>query len=332
MATIEWPDLGLHSSLPAQKSSRRGGAKGDGLLISLLFTIVLVILTFFFADSVLTPLLLLLWKKAWLLLLKLQALLTKKNVVQALVQSLLLATKALLRLINKTITVWILPLLLTRRQRYWLHHALIDTRKKLRRQARLRWVRWRRQALWLKVLTLGPAIIVAAAFFIGSGMLLAGLFGVSFIVPWIGGLPLAAVVYSRRALARLGLFVLERLGAGIVVNKTVDQLIDLIWWKTPEPAQHRFDAWWQRLKMRMRRRVIGPRRQVTQRMARLRLGKRDDSADEVTIRTEGPEIPAMTTGHVPSSDPAPSDPSSKGEQPSSPSDEGPKAMKRSSRS
>ena len=60
---------------------------------------------------------------------------------------------------------------------------------------------------------LGPAIIVAAAFFIGSGMLLAGLFGVSFIVPWIGGLPLAAVVYSRRALARLGLFVLERLDA-----------------------------------------------------------------------------------------------------------------------
>lgn len=248
-------------------------------MISLLPMIILVILTFFFADSVLTPLLLLLWKKIWLFLLKVQALLTKKNLIQALVQSALLATKALFRLINKTVTIWILPLLLTRRQRYWLHHALIDTRKKLRRRVLRGWVRWRRQTLWLKALTLGPALILVVAFFIGSGVLLAGVFGVTFIVPWIGGLPFAAVVFFRRAFARLGLFVLERLGIGVLVNRLMDWAIDLIWWRTPEPVQRRFDVWWRRLKMRLRRRVIGPRRNVTKRMARLRFGKADQAPE-----------------------------------------------------
>ncbi|MGI9450489.1 MAG: hypothetical protein ACR2QH_07630 [Geminicoccaceae bacterium] len=257
--------------------------------MSILIMVILVIVTFLFGDSVLTPILLLLWKKIWLLLLKVQALFTKKNIIQVLVQSLLLAAKALLRLINKTITVWILPLLLTRRQRYWLHHAVLDARKSLRRRILRGWVRWRRQALWFKVLTVGPAIMLTIAFFIGSGILLAGLFGVTFIVPWIGGLPLAAIVFFRRALARLGLFVLERLGVGTMVNKTVDWLIDLIWWKTPEPVQRRFDVWWRRFKMRLRRWVIGPRRQVTKRMARFRRPKPDRST-ETLITAEEPNI------------------------------------------
>lgn len=241
--------------------------------MSLFIMIVVAILTFFFADSVLTPLLLLLWKKIWLLLLKLQTLATKKNLLQALVQSLLLAGKALLRLLNKTITVWILPLLLTRRQRYWLHYALINIRTKFRNRLLRAWAQWRKQPLWLKVLTLGPVVILASVFFIGGGLLLAGLFSVTFIVPWIGGLPLALMVFFRKALARLSLFVLERLGLGVFVNKVVDWLIDLIWWQTPEPVQRRFDAWWRRMKMRLRRRVIGPRRHVTRRMARFRLRK-----------------------------------------------------------
>ena len=257
--------------------------------MSFLIMVILVIVTFLFGDSILTPFLLLLWKKIWLLILKAQALLTKKNIIQALVQSLLLAAKALLRLINKTITVWVLPLLLTRRQRYWLHHAFVDARKSLRRRILRGWVRWRRQALWFKVLTVGPAIMLTIAFFIVSGILLAGLFGVTFIVPWIGGLPLATIVFFRRALARLGLFVLERLGIGTVVNKTVDWSIDLIWWKTPAPVQRRFDAWWRRFKMRLRRRVIGPRRQVTKRMARFRRTKPDRSA-ETLITADEPDI------------------------------------------
>lgn len=88
-------------------------------MTSLLLMIVVALATFFFADSILTPLLLLLWKKGWFLLLKIQALFTKKNMLQALVQSLLLTAKALFRLINKTVTAWILPLLMTRKQRYW---------------------------------------------------------------------------------------------------------------------------------------------------------------------------------------------------------------------
>lgn len=263
--------------------------------------IFIAIVTFLFGDSILTPLLLLLWKKIWLLLLKVQALLTKKNVVQALVQSALLAAKALLRLINKTITVWILPLLMTRRQRYWLHHAFIDARKNLRRRALRLWVRWRRQPFWIKALTLVPTAMLATAFFIGSGILLASLFGLSFIVPWIGGLPLATIVLFRRTLARLGLFVLERLGVGIMVNKAVDRLIELIWWKTPGPVQRRFDAWWRRLKMRMRRRVIGPRRQVTKRMARLRRGK-PDGADETPTEVKAPNAIRKTVDVAPPSD------------------------------
>jgi hypothetical protein len=243
-------------------------------VISSLLTVLLVTLTFLFADSVLTPLLLLLSKKIWLLALKAQVLLTKKNVVQALAQSLLLAAKALVRLVNKTVTTWILPLLLTRRQRYWLHHALGDRLRTIRRSAlRLR-VRWRRQPAWIKAVALGPALVLLAALFAGTGVLLAGVFGLSFIVPWIGGLPIAAVLFFRRAFARIGLFALERLGIGVVVNRVVDKAIDLIWWRTPEPAQQRFDAWWRRFKLRLRRRVIGPRRQVIRRVARLKRGRR----------------------------------------------------------
>ena len=267
--------------------------------MSFLIMVVLVVVIFLFGDSILTPFLLMLWKKIWLLLLKVQALFTKKNIIQGLVQSLLLAAKALLRLINKTVTTWILPLLLTRRQRYWLHHALLDARKRLRRRALRGWVRWRRQPLWFKAVTLGPAIILTIAFFIGSGLLLAGLFGVTFIVPWIGGLPLATAVFFRRSLARLGLFVLERLGVGVVVNKTVDWLIDLIWWQTPEPVQRRFDAWWRRLKMRLRRWVIGPRRQVTKRVARLR-GTRTNGSN-------GPDEPAKELAEEPNVDPKEAD-------------------------
>lgn len=255
-------------------------------MISLLTMIVVVLLTYFFADSLLTPLILLLWKKIWLLLLKIQTLLTKKNVVQALVQSALLATKALFRLINKTVTVWILPLLMTRRQRYWVHHAILNARQSILRHMLRLWVRWRRQPLWFKIITLGPTMLLFAALFIGSGVLLAGLFGVAFIVPWIGGLPLAAIVFFRRALARLGLFVLERLGIGAMVNRVVDWAIDLIWWRTPEPVQRRFDAWWRRFSMRMRRRVIGPRRRVTKRMARFRLGRSRREADRMPQEQE----------------------------------------------
>ena len=253
-------------------------------MISLIVMIILVTLTFLFADSVLTPLLLLLSKKIWLLVLKLQALATKKNLIQAFVQSLLLAARALLRLINKTITVWILPLLMTRRQRYWLHHALIDVRITFKWRLLRGWARWRRQPLWLRAATLGPAVLVSIAFFIGSGVLLAGLFGVTFIIPWIGGLPLALIMFFRRALARLGLFVLERLGVGTVVNKAVDWTIDLFWWKTPEPVQRRFDAWWRRFKMRLRRRVIGPRRRMTRSVERFRQkrqGRSKNPADEI---------------------------------------------------
>lgn len=239
-------------------------------MISLLFMIAVMLLTFFFADSVLTPLILLLWKKIWLFLVKVQALFTKKNIVQALVQSALLAAKALFRLINKTVTIWLLPLLMTRRQRYWVHHTILNARKIVRRRMLRAWVRWRRQALWLKIITLGPAVLLLAALFVIGGLLLAGLFGVAFIVPWIGGLPLALILLFRRAFARLSLFVLERLGVGALVNRLVDWVIDLIWWRTPEPVQRRFDAWWRRLSMRLRRRVIGPRRRVTKRVARFR--------------------------------------------------------------
>lgn len=238
--------------------------------MSVLLMILIVIAAFFFADSIFTPLLLLLWKKIWLILLKIQALFTKKNLLHAIIQSLILAGKALLRLINKTVTAWVLPLLLTRRQRYRLHHALIDIRRWLRWRALRGWVRWRRQAIWLRVLTALPAALLLAALFIASGFLLAAAFGVSFVIPWIGGLPVAAILFFRRSLARLGLFILERLGVGVAVNKIVDWAIDVIWWRTPEPVQRRFDAWWRRFKMRLRRRVIGPRRSLTRRMARLR--------------------------------------------------------------
>lgn len=238
--------------------------------MSVLLMILIVIVTFFFADSIFTPLLLLLWKKIWLILLKIQALFTKKNLLHAFIQSLILAGKALLRLINKTVTAWILPLLLTRRQRYRLHHALIDFRSWLRWRALRGWVRWRRQPVWLRVLTALPAALLLAALFIASGFLLAAAFGVSFVIPWIGGLPVAAILFFRRSLARLGLFILERLGVGVAVNEIVDWAIDVIWWRTPEPAQRRFDAWWRRFKMRLRRRVIGPRRNLTRRMARFR--------------------------------------------------------------
>ena len=242
-------------------------------MTSLVLMIVVALLTFFFADSILTPLVLLLWKKCWLLFLKIQALFTKKNLLQALVQSLLLTAKALFRLINKTITAWILPLLMTRRQRYWLHHALIDARRWSRMRLLRGWARWRRQPLWIKVATLVPAIIATVALFIISGLLIAALFGVTFVIPWIGGLPVVTVLFLRRQLARVTLFVFERMGLGPLVNKIVDWVIDIVWWRTPEPVQRRFDAWWRWFKMRLRRRVIGPRRKVVRRMANFRRRK-----------------------------------------------------------
>ncbi|MGI9507877.1 MAG: hypothetical protein ACR2QJ_00840 [Geminicoccaceae bacterium] len=242
-------------------------------MTSLLLLIVVALATFFFADSIFTPLVLLLWKKIWFLLLKVQALFTKKNLLQALVQSVLLTGKALLRLINKTVTAWILPLLLTHRQRYRLHQALLDTRRWTRMRLLRGWVRWRRQPLWLKIATLLPAVAGSVALFVTSGFLLATLFGVSFIVPWLGGLPVVTVLFLRRQLARGALFIFERMGLGPVVNKAIDGLIEIIWWRTPEPAQRRFDAWWRRSKMRLRRWVIGPRRKVVKRMAGLRLGR-----------------------------------------------------------
>ncbi len=254
--------------------------------LCLLFAVAL--LTLLFADSILTPLFVLLGSKVWLLSLKLQSLMTKKNLIQALVQSMLLAAKALLRLLNKTITAWFLPLLLTRRQRYRLHHWLAALRTQLRWRSLRFWVRWRRQPLWLRLLTAVPVAFLFLAFFVGSGLMLAALFGVSFIIPWIGGLPVALVVYIRKSLARLGLYVLERLGVGPVVNRTVDMLISLAWWRTPAPMQQRFDLWWRRMQLRLRRWVIGPRRKVVRRMARYRL-RRDKERDEVgTIAPPAP--------------------------------------------
>lgn len=261
--------------------------------MSVLLMVLIVIVTFFFADSIFTPLILLLWKKIWLVLLKVQTLFTKKNLLQALIQSVVLAGKALLRLINKTVTAWILPLLLTRRQRYRLHHALIDIRRWLRWRALRGWARWRRQPVWFKVFTALPAALLLAALFIASGFLLAAAFGVSFVIPWIGGLPIAALLLFRRSLARLGLFVLERLGVGVVVNKIVDWTIDMIWWRTPEPVQRRFDAWWRRFKMRLRRRVIGPRRNLTRRMARFRY--RPTQAGGGADQNEGEPTPPRPT-------------------------------------
>lgn len=264
--------------------------------MSVLLMILIVIAAFFFADSIFTPLLLLLWKKIWLILLKIQALFTKKNLLHAIIQSLILAGKALLRLINKTVTAWVLPLLLTRRQRYRLHHALIDIRRWLRWRALRGWVRWRRQPIWLRVLTALPAALLLAALFIASGFLLAAAFGVSFVIPWIGGLPVAAILFFRRSLARLGLFILERLGVGVAVNKIVDWAIDVIWWRTPEPVQRRFDAWWRRFKMRLRRRVIGPRRSLTRRMARLRYRRTqpENAADRNQTEPSSPKATSKT--------------------------------------
>lgn len=256
--------------------------------MSLLLIIVVALATFFFADSIFTPLLLLLWKKGWLLLLKIQTLFTKKNLLQALVQSLLLTAKAILRLINKTVTAWILPLLMTRRQRYWLHHAIEDARRWTRMRLLRGWVRWRRQKLWLKVMTLLPAIAVTASLFVASGFLLATLFGVSFIVPWLGGLPIATALFLRRQLARIALYIFESMGVGPVVNKAVDHVIDLVWWRTPEPVLRRFDAWRQRLKMRLRRWVIGPRRKAAKRIARFRFNRQTAKAQPSTGET-GPE-------------------------------------------
>lgn len=242
-------------------------------MTSLLLLVVVALATFFFADSVLTPLILLLWKKGWFLLLKIQALFTKKNLLQALVQSLLLTVKALVRLINKAVTAWLLPLLMTRRQRYWLHHALIDARRWVRMRGLRAWVRWQRQPFWIKVAMLLPAVVATAALFVISGFLIAAVFGVTFVLPWLGGLPVVTVLFLRRQLARGALFIFERMGLGLVVNKTVDWVIDIVWWRTPEPMQRRFDAWWRWFKMRLRRWVIGPRRRVVRRMADLRGGK-----------------------------------------------------------
>jgi len=240
-------------------------------MTSWLLMIVIALATFFFADSIVTPLILLLGKKFWVWGLTLKALMTKKNLLQAMVQSLVLTANALLRLVNKTITAWILPLLMTRRQRYWLHHALLALRRWVRMRLLRGWARWRRQPRWIRLATLIPAILLTLALFVASGFLLAGFFGVAFVVPWLGGLPLATVVFLRRQFARAALYVFERMGLGPIVNKGVDRAINLIWWQTPEPIQHRFDAWWRRFKIRLRRWVIGPRRKVVSRMARLRL-------------------------------------------------------------
>ena len=78
-------------------------------MTSWLLMIVIALATFFFADSLITPLILLLSKKLWVWGLKIQTLLTKKNVLQALVQSLVLTTNALLRLINKTCLLYTSP-------------------------------------------------------------------------------------------------------------------------------------------------------------------------------------------------------------------------------
>jgi hypothetical protein len=248
-------------------------------MTSLWLMIVVVLLTFFFADSVFTPIVLLLWKKGSFLLLKIQALFTKKNVLQALVQSVVLTAKALLRLLNKAFTGWLLPLLLTRRQRYWLHFALLDAKRWVRFRLLRLWVRWRRQPLWFKTATIMPVVIVTLALFVLSGFLIAAMFGVTFVVPWLGGLPLATILFLRRQFAKAALYIFERLGLGPVVNKLVDGLIDLIWWRTPEPVQQRFDAWWRRMSMRLRRWVIGPRRKVVRRMSRLRFKQRETASE-----------------------------------------------------
>ncbi len=262
-------------------------------MTSLLLLVVVALATFFFADSVLTPLILLLWKKGWFLLLKIQALFTKKNLLQALVQSLLLTVKALVRLINKAVTAWLLPLLMTRRQRYWLHHALIDARRWVRMRGLRAWVRWRRQPFWIKVAMLLPAVIATAALFVISGFLIAAVFGVTFVLPWLGGLPVVTVLFLRRQLARGALFIFERMGLGLVVNKTVDWVIDIVWWRTPEPMQRRFDAWWRWFKMRLRRWVIGPRRSVVKRMAGWRRrGADPEPTSEVRIKPSDNELAA----------------------------------------
>lgn len=260
-------------------------------MASWVLMIVVALATFFFADSIVTPLILLLWKKIWIWGLKLQALFTKKNLMQTLVQSLILTAKGCLRLINKTVTTWILPLLLTRRQRYWLHERLEGLRRWIRMRLLRGWVRYRRQPAWIKVAMLAPAALTTVALFVASGFLLAALFGVSFVVPWLGSLPLATIIFLRRQLARLALFVFERLGLGPVINKVVDWAIDIIWWRTPEPVQRRFDAWWRRFKMRLRRRVIGPRRRVVRQMSRLGLsGTASNAPPRAPERRVPPEI------------------------------------------
>jgi|GEM_PF-6071444 len=261
-------------------------------MTSLLLMIAVTLATFFFADSIFTPLILLFWKKFWLFGLKIQALLTKKNLLQVLVQSLVLAAKALLRLINKTITNWILPLLMTRRQRYWLHEAIVGARRSIRMRLLRGWVRWRRQTRWIRWATLLLLLSVTLTLFVTSGFLLAGIFGVSFVVPWLGGLPLVTLLFLRRQLAGLALFIFERLGLGPVINRVIDAMIDIIWWQTPEPVQRRFDAWWRRFKMRLRRWVIGPRRKVIKRMTRLSLARKTSTkpaeAAEVNNRNGSP--------------------------------------------
>ncbi|MEZ5930404.1 MAG: hypothetical protein R3F54_00320 [Alphaproteobacteria bacterium] len=257
-------------------------------MTSLLLMIVVALMAYFFADSIFTPLILLLWKKFWLLALQLQALFTKKNVLQALVQSFLLTTKALFRLVNKTVTAWLLPLLLTRRQRYWLHENLVRARRWIRMRLLRGWVRYRRLPPWGKAVVLAPAIMATIALFVASGFLLATLFGVAFIVPWIGGLPAATVLFLRQQLARAALFTFERLGLGPVISRLVDWAIDLVWWRTPEPMQQRFDAWWRRFKMQLRRRVIGPRRQVVKRVSGFGLGGTAPEDPSSAIKDEDP--------------------------------------------
>ena len=143
------------------------------------------------------------------------------------------------------------------------------------------WVRWRRQTFWIKVAMLVPALIATVALFVISGFLIAAVFGVTFVLPWLGGLPVVAILFLRRQLARVALFIFERMGLDLVVNRTVDWVIDIVWWRTPEPMQRRFDAWWRWFKMRLRRWVIGPRRRVVRRMAGLRRGKTTSEPSEI---------------------------------------------------
>jgi glucose dehydrogenase len=147
----------------------------------------------------------------------------------------------------------------------------------------------------VKVATVLPAVLVTVGLFVLSGFLLAAIFGVSFVVPWIGGLPVATVLFLRRQFARAALYVFERMGLGPLVNKSVDWLIDIVWWRTPEPMQQRFDAWWRRMKMRLRRWVIGPRRSVVRRMSRMRFKSRS--------KTEEPGDAKADTSHRSSTNP-----------------------------